>query len=246
MKRPIVPILVAIGLAFLAGLAVFLYARGAENRALQDQQAVPVYVTNDVVPAGTSLGAAVAQGLAGPTQVSDKLSPPSAVGIVDESNSGLVAAEDIPAGQVLLAGDFVTEAQQSVSINIPDGMMAVSLVLGDPQKVGSFVRPGSSIAIFDTMTAISPENPETGTPTLATRPLLDRVEVLAIGAVTQDNAGAATPDAWSNSLVTVAVDQAQAEKLIHAIQTGSLYMALLGENTTLKPSVGVSDVDLFK
>lgn len=245
MKRPTVPILIAVGLAVLAGLAVFLYARGAEQRALQDQQAVPVYVSNDVIPAGTSLGSAVAQGLAGQTQVSDKLSPPGAIAAVDASNSALVAVGDIPAGQVLLAGDFVTEAQKTVSITIPDGLMAVSMVLGDPQKVGSFIRPGSYIAIFDTMTGISPDNPDAAA-VLTTRPLLDRVEVLAIGAVTKDNAAAATPDAWSNSLVTLALDQAQAEKLIHAIQTGSLYMALLGENTTLKPSVGVSDVDLFK
>jgi hypothetical protein len=46
-------------------------------------------------------------------------------------------------------------------------------------------------------------------------------------------------------LVTVAVTQEQAEKLIQGFQAGTPYMALLGENTSLKKSAGVSDADLF-
>jgi hypothetical protein len=45
--------------------------------------------------------------------------------------------------------------------------------------------------------------------------------------------------------VTVAVDQGQAEKLIHGIQAGVLYLALLGDNTSLESSAGVNNVSLF-
>lgn len=245
MKRPVVPIVIAVVLAVLAGLAVFLYARSAETRALQDQAAVTVLVSTSEIPAGLTLGDAVGQGLVEPTQVSDKLAPPAAISTVDASNSALVAADPIPAGQVILSGDFVTQMEQAKPIVIPDGMMAISVVLGDPQKVGSFLRPGSMVAIFDTMSAVSLEDAN-ATATLTTRPLIDSVEVLAVGAVTQEGAGTATPDAWSNALVTLAVDQTQAEKIIHGTQTGQLTMALLGDNTTLKPSVGVSNTDLFK
>jgi hypothetical protein len=41
------------------------------------------------------------------------------------------------------------------------------------------------------------------------------------------------------------VDQSQAEKLIHGIQAGVLYLALLGENTALEPSAGVNNINLF-
>lgn len=245
MKRPIVPVLIAIGLAFLAGLAVFLYARGAESRAIQAETAVTVLVTTSAVPAGTTLGGAVAQGLIEQTQVSDKLVPDSAIGSVTPDNSEMVAAQELAAGQVVLSGDFAAAVQAQQPLSIPEGLMAVSVVLGDPQKVGTFVRPGSYIAVFDTVTMVDAENVQ-ATAQLTTRPLLDRVQVLAIGPVTEQAAAGAGADAWSNALLTVAVDQGQAEKLIHGIQTGQLYLALLGENTTLKPSVGVSNADLFK
>ena len=62
---------------------------------------------------------------------------------------------------------------------------------------------------------------------------------------TEQQEATATPDAWSASLVTLAATQEQAQKLIQAFQTGAPYMALLGENTSLKQSAGVSDLDLF-
>ena len=121
--------------------------------------------------------------------------------------------------------------------------MAVSVLLDDPAKVGPFLRPGSIIAIFETITqpAKTPGAPSLRT----TRLLLDRAEVLAVGPVTQQQQADAADDAWQARLVTVAVDQLQAEKLVQGIQTGTPYMALLGENTVVHQTAGVNDSDLF-
>jgi pilus assembly protein CpaB len=122
--------------------------------------------------------------------------------------------------------------------------MAVSVLLEDPAKVGQFLRPGSRIAVFDTV-KVPPAEGESE-PVVQTLPLLDGIEVLAIGPTTQQQASTATDETWQATLVTVAVDQAQAEKLIHGIQAGVLYLALLGENTSLESSPGVNNINLVK
>lgn len=245
MKRPIIPILVAVGLALLAGVLVFWFANSAEDRALDDQQAVSVLVTTADVAKGTTLSAAADAGLLESTQVSDKLAPAGALATVDGVTGGLIANADIPAGQIVLASSFGTEVAMPAGVEIPDGMMAMSVTLGDPQKVGPFLRPGSNIAVFNTTTTTNPDDPE-AEPEVRTRLLLDRIEVLAVGAVTTDGSESVTPEDWANALVTVAVDQVQAEKLVHGVQTGALYLALLSDDTTLKPSAGVTNVTLFE
>ena len=245
MKRPIIPILVAVGLALLAGVLVFWYANSAEERALDEQAAVSVLVTTGDVLKGTTLSAAADAGLIESTQVSDKLAPATAIASIDGATGSLVATSDIPAGQILLSSSFGSEVVVPAGVEIPSGLMALSVTLGDPQKVGSFLRPGSYIAVFDTMTTTSPENPN-AQPEVRTRLLLDRVQVLAIGAVTAESGDGVGPEDWSNTLVTVAVDQTQAEKLVHGVQTGALYLALLSDDTTLKPSEGVTNQTVFE
>jgi pilus assembly protein CpaB len=46
--------------------------------------------------------------------------------------------------------------------------------------------------------------------------------------------------------ITVAVTQAQAEKLVHATQTGALYLGLLGTDSKVKPGAGVDNNSLFQ
>ena len=85
-----------------------------------------------------------------------------------------------------------------------------------------------------------------------TRVLLPKVEVLAVGAKTAGNAAAdsdanetATATSGGAKTLTVAVNQNDAERLIHAVQTGTLYFALLDDNSSVKPGAGVNNSNLF-
>lgn len=243
MKRPVIPILIAIVLALAAGAAVYFYARSAEDRALASQQPVTALTSTTVIPMGTTLGQAEAEGLVTATQVPEDLRPADALASVNAANRDLVALTDIPAGQILLAPAFGAAPTQVAALRVPDGLMAVTVLLEDPGKVGSFLRPGSQVAVFDT---VARPSDEAGLPMVfSTRPLIDRVEVLAVGAVTEEQEAAATAEDWSARLVTLAVDQKQAERLVHGTHTGVLTLALLGQDTTLTPSLGVNDADLF-
>jgi len=229
MKKPIIPVLIAILLAIGAGVAVYAFARSADERAVAQQQPVPVLVSAALVPAGTTLQTALEDGLIEQSVVPQALRPVSALTGVTQSTAALVATADLPAGQVILDGAFAADLPDIAPIDIPDGQLAVSILLEAPAKVGTFLRPGSSIAVYDTASLGSDQ--AGGTEVLATRAILDKVVVLAIGPVTESGEDSAGDGAWDQTLVTVAVDDAQAARLIHGAQTGSLYLALLAEGT---------------
>jgi pilus assembly protein CpaB len=88
----------------------------------------------------------------------------------------------------------------------------------------------------------------------ATRLLLARVPVIAVGnaIATPQNlhrSGASSNGQKSSQnqpiVVTVAVNQHDAEKLIEAIQTGYLYFGLLTTESHVDPGAGVNSANLF-
>jgi pilus assembly protein CpaB len=130
---------------------------------------------------------------------------------------------------------------------VPDGQVAISVSLSDPGRVGTFVTPGSRIVIYDTYV---PAAPAKGTLSGAreTRVLLDDALVIAVGSTSLTpvaNAEGQAQAPATNMLVTVALAPETAARLVHGIQTGTLYAGLRG--TAAKPSSGqvVSDSTLF-
>jgi pilus assembly protein CpaB len=89
-----------------------------------------------------------------------------------------------------------------------------------------------------------------GTDGKVTQVLLDDVLVIAVGTTSltpvadaEGQASAAKADAAA--LVTVALPPATAGKLVHAIQTGTLYAALRGTDTKANIGQVISDSSLF-
>lgn len=253
MKR-MLPIILAVVLAVVAAGIVFMYARGSEQRALDTQQPVPVLVSTAAIPQGMSLGDAVAGGLAEQTQVPISSRPAGAIAAVTPENTGLMALNNINPGQILLDSNFVAELPSASPLAVPDGLIAISLVLGDPQKVGTFLRPGSEIIVFDTYTSGVADATGTGPnaqpaePILTTRTLIQNALVLGVGDATTvvvTNPDGTTAPPVPSALLTVAVDQTEAEVLIHALATGSLYLGLLGDGTEIVKSNGVTSGNLF-
>ena len=61
----------------------------------------------------------------------------------------LVAIAPIFAGQQIIAAQWGTTGQ-TTGLSIPDGKIALSVQLGDPERVAGFIAPGSTVAIFAT------------------------------------------------------------------------------------------------
>jgi len=131
------------------------------------------------------------------------------------------------------------------AIQVPDGQVAVSVMLPDPSRVGTFVTPGSRIVIYDSYPQNAPAQ---------TRILLDDVLVIGVGQTSltpvanangQTQAEGKAQASAATALVTVALPPDAAARLVHGIQTGILYAALRGIDTKANLGQTISGSNLF-
>ena len=237
--------IVAIVFALIAGVVVFAYTSAADRRALQGQEPRDVVVSTGVVPLGTTLGQALTDGLVELTRVPAKSLPVGAVTSVTAANRDLYALAAVPAGQVLLEANFGPELPQVGGLRVQAGELALTVELNDPARVADFLNPGSEIAIFATSEVL---NLGTGATISTTRIIVSPATVLAIGSTTNTSEEPAdqTPEAAERkALVTVSVTQAEAERIVHAVQTGKLYLGLLGEGTVVVSPPVITNQSLY-
>jgi pilus assembly protein CpaB len=257
MGRRVIAIFAAVVVAVIGVGAVLLYARGADQRAIASQQPVDVYVATKAVTSGTMLKDAVRTGAITKTSVASKGLPAGALTRVTDSNSSLLALTDIQPGEYVLAGRFGTTPTGTKAIEVPAGMVAVSVELTDPARVGTFVTPGTRIAIFDSykIKAIGGDEKSKAlneADIQGTSVLLEDVLVIAMGdtalaggADKTGKEGEATSTAAPSFLVTVAVSPTDAARLVHGINTGDLYAALRGADVKMAGVPRVDDLNLF-
>lgn len=234
MGRRTILLVAAIVVAALGTVLVWLYVNRAENAALAGQQPVEVLVATSDIPAGTT-GAQIAQsGLSELRRLPAASVPPGALSDLTPVASQLTTAT-VFTGQVLIGSMFGSEVQSGGGLNLPRGTMAVSVSLGDPQRVAGFVSPGSDVAVF--LTAQNVDRADGAQTAL----LLPRVLVVAVGPRTvsstatsgsQPSNGEQIPSA----ILTLALTQGQAQQLIHAQATGQLYLGLLDDNSAVSSS----------
>lgn len=257
MGRRIIAIAAALLLAVAGTALVFIYARGADQRAVSGQQPREVYVTTALVPSGTTLKDAERSKLIEKTTVATKGLPAGALARVDGANSSLVSLNDMAPGQYVLADAFGTTPVGSKAIQVPAGMMAISVELADPARVGRFVTPGSYITIFDTY-GLKRIGTDEATKQFnemdfsATSVLLDKVLVIGMGeaSLTPEASSTTTSEEEEEKdtsdqpsfLVTVAVKPELGPRLVHGINSYRLYAGLHGSDVTVDPKSSASDL----
>ncbi|HET6213927.1 MAG TPA: Flp pilus assembly protein CpaB [Micromonosporaceae bacterium] len=261
MRRRMPLILLAALLALLGTAGLLLYVRSADARALAGKQAVTVLVATQRIPAGTSAARIRAEGYVQRVRMPAETVPADTLASLDDLGK-LVLTSDVQQRQLVLRGMFGDASAVTDGLAIPKGKVAVTVLLGAPQQVAGYVRPGSKIAVFDTYTTLDGKGRVPAGDGLsrdhnanqATQLLLPRVEVIAVGGngsggeTSTQPTDAASPGAAAQTgsvLVTVAVTQHDAERLVHAAQTGTLYLALLTESSTVTPGPGVDNHSLF-
>jgi len=244
MTRRILGVLLAIILAVIGTGAVLLYVYSAKNSVAEGQTAVKVLVAKQRIPAGTS-GESIRD-----KSLVEEIVMPAATVPADSLNSiateldKLVLTHDVQPRQLVLKGMFGAATRLSGGIAVPEKMLALSVKTAVEEEVGGFVRPGSQVAVFVTFATAGKET---------TKLLLPRVETLAVGAYGQDGETSSQQDSDDTKpagtvtlLVTVAVSQADAEKLVHAVRYGKIYMALLTDTSEVRPGAGVDHSTLMR
>jgi len=264
MRRRILAVLVALALAAVGCASVVAYVRAADQRALAGREATWVLLATRRIPAGTTTAQLRAGKYLERVAMPVAAVPKDALGTLEPELDGLALTADVQARQLLLRGLLGEPTGLSGGLALPEGRLAVSVEVTAAARVGGYVRPGSRIAIFDTYTVRTGGRTPSGDVGVtsrheynhATRVLLPRVEVIAVGE--RGTAGAATSASGAPAaaaaaatkggatiLVTVAVTQQEAERLVHATQTGALYLALLDDTAKIEPGSGVDNTTLF-
>jgi pilus assembly protein CpaB len=119
--------------------------------------------------------------------------------------------------------------------------MAVTVETGAPEQVAGYVQAGSQVTIFLTYTVVQPDGTKTNIE--RTRVLLPRVEVLAVGTYQQARSNANAATRATSLMITVAVSQDEAERLIQGLSHGTLYLGLLTDSVQVSPGSGVDNTD---
>ena len=241
--------LLIVGAAVVAALGVALvlmYARGADQRAEDRFGAVDVLVATAPIAPGESLEAAQAAGKVDTATIArdDVL---DGAGATADDLAGEVALVPIYAGEQLIPAKFGSAGDvATATLPIPPGKMAVSVNLTDAARVSGFLEPGSQVSVF-----LNGTNPQTGQ--TFTRLLLPRVTVLGVGSTapvtttTTNESGDPTTEELPRTLLTIAVGQKDAQKVLYASSNGELAFALLnGDSKVRSGSNGVTAANLFE
>ena len=154
---------------------------------------------------------------------------------------GTVALQNLLVGEQIVADKFGANAAEAVSpLGIPANKMAISINLTDPDRVAGFVNPGSEVAIFVTGVPIGSATTTADGATAGesrTQILLDRVTVLGVGSTTPVTTTTTAEDGTQQTeqlprtLLTLALSQDEAQKVILASKTYGLTFGLLTKDS---------------
>lgn len=242
MDRRRLLLVVAAVVAALGVALVFVYARGAETRAADKYDTVEVLTASQQIEPGESLDEALENGK---VQLTNVARAQLLEGADDDSKPlrDKVALTTIYPGEQLVPVKFgaLEDVEAAATLPIPEGKLAISILVKDDGRVGRFIRAGAEIAVFSTIIDAQNQPRET-------RVLLERVTVLGDGAKTveaTDENGEVETGQEIQRLVTVALTQRQAEKVRFAEKAGELSIALLNDASTVKSGDGVTAENLF-
>jgi pilus assembly protein CpaB len=243
MGRRTILLIVAAMVAVVGSGMVFLYVKGADDRAKEGQEPVSVLKAVAQIEPGETLAEASAAGKIELLDVPMEQRLEGAMGSIGESGA-LVALTRVFPNEQITASKFGSPGEQDTLI-MPPGKFAVSVNLSDTGRVSGFVSPGSRVALF--LTGPTGDNGEEGT-----RVLLPEVPVVAVGQTTMTTAttttagGAQTTESLPLTLFTLAVDQVEAEKVMYAATHGELSFGLLNDDSKVKAGPGVTQQNLFR
>jgi pilus assembly protein CpaB len=242
MGRRTLLLIAALVVAALGTVLVFLYANNARNEGLANQELVSVLVAKSQIEVGTTGATASAAGAFEQAEIPRVNVVPGALSDAAPL-SNLSALTTIFPGQQIISPQWGSTGQ-TTGLAIPDGKIAMSVQLGDPERVAGFIAPGSKIAIF-----------ATGGPQVRT--LLAGIPVIGVGpsgSVPNANSGTGgNVEQIPTAILTLAVTQQEAQKIMYAqgkanpaVYTGVYFALMTDKSKVVAGAPGVDANNLFR
>jgi pilus assembly protein CpaB len=240
MGRRTVILVVALVIALVGSAMVYLYVRGADQRAQAAQEPVEVLKAVAQIEPGESLTQAQA---AGKLELQAVPRDQLLEGVMNSvgGNGALVALSRVYPNEQITSSKFGAAGEQD-QLTLEAGQIAISVDVQGAQNVAGFVSPGSEVALF----YLSTEGD--GQPYL--RLLLPQVKVIAVGQTTVTTSTTTTAEGETTqevptTLYTLAVDQKEAQKIMYAANHGTLSFGLLTDQSKVRPGRPVNAANLF-
>jgi Flp pilus assembly protein CpaB len=233
-------VVLALILATLATVGVFLYSRGVKEEARTGGDLVTVVVSDVDIPANSDLNGFISEGQFRALEVPRDAVIEDAVTQIsqleDRRNSVFIfAGEQIPFGRVQ-----GSEIPGGV-LSIPEGHQALTVALDAPRAISGTLSGGDNVAIYATFTGVDlvrmnrrfeplPDAEGEEAPTFDTTVVLvPQVEVLRVlrdvGEVITGQQQEAT--ASSDIQVILALEPEEAQKLVYSMEQGLVYLSLI-------------------
>jgi pilus assembly protein CpaB len=246
MKKRIILVTVAVLLAVIGTFAVYSYGKGADKRALDKTTSAKALVVSKRVPAGTSWADTVKGNyLTQETFPADNV-PSTALSDTKDSPvaSDAVALADLVPGTIVLSDAFGTKTPQTGALDIPKGLLAISVTLPANAEVGGYIGPDSEVAIFATAkygtgsgSSDLSKGQIFGDQSTLTKTVVDRASVLAVSQAPVDSVDGSGDSSGSSGssapLVTLALSQRDVERVVLSQTVGDLYLALVSPSSTV-------------
>lgn len=245
MNRRVVGIVAAIVLAAIGTIILVNFVNSAEDRALEGEELVEVFVVQQSIPAGTPIEQ-VADAVER-ERVPEKVRAQDAVTELTQL-AGLVTDVALLPGEQLTAARFVRPEDRRgtrTTVEVPEGLLEVTIRINSEASVGAVIRPGDRVAVIASFPLSLLQNPDTPIPLdsplvnsenlsgqLVTKLLLQKVLITNLQANIIPDEDAETTiagDPRGDLLVTLALEPQDVEKLLFARLNGGLWMALQPE-----------------
>lgn len=220
MKLRILFAILGFVLAVVGVMAVTLYARDADQRALEDQRPVDVLVLTRDAPAGTP-----ADQLSQYLEV--KALPQAAVAVGAATTldglGGLVTSVDLVTGEQLLSTRMVSPDALDVPgrVDVPAGLQEVTVPLSPERVVGGALAPGDTVGVVITV----------GDKTHMRLQKVLITTLQGLGSPVEGDASGVTPLPGGSVYVTFAVNGPDAELLVSAAQSATVWLTKQPEGT---------------
>lgn len=235
MGRRTLLLIASILVAAVGTALIFLYVRGADQRANEATELVNVVVAKKDIPQGTTVTDAVENGAFELKGVPRGILPPGrfegTAGLSELQQNGQNAALIDITTNTIVARSAFGGAGEATSTGVAKGKVVVSAQMTDPNRVAGLLKPGTIIAVIVTTDPAS--QAEAGY-SLANRPevkisisgaLMNDAKVVSVGSAGQAE-GSGSGEAVDNKIVALEVTPKEALLVRAGEKVGELSIAI--------------------
>lgn len=220
MKKQLIVVAAAAVLAVLGIVALIKYAGDADERAFEGTEMVAVVQATADVPAGTPVSDI--SGSVTTAKVPRAALVPGALASLDD-------VEGKVTGVALVPGDQLSDVKFTNTVKatntLPKGMQELTIPVAGARLVGGAIAAGDKVGVFSSYDGVT-ANP------------INDLLILKV------DTGIAGGDEAAGTLVTVAVKTLDAEKIIHTMEFGKIWLTKQNEDTDTSGGKVITRKDL--